>query len=424
MALTPLTALALLASGQALAYGTESQELQLQDQVTLLEGSAYETGYLPSGSPVMVNFALESAQEAQVQMGTLAELQWPEAVTLLWTSVPESGWLGLFGELSTVVYLQLDLWEYSGEWELDRQSIEVVAETTFDPLLLSDSVPDLVSISEEGQGDTLITYDFEVLTVVDIILDVDVAATLETTLLGLSVQHDDQLQQLEAEPVVLPVPSDGYMEIESTYEAAWETAMQVLIQPGVEVCVDVLGCYEWDDVFDIPIDMGTNAFEDPFDTAEYEFLLPVMTPPDESYDFGQVYVDTIANWNVEILNGGIELLTGEAGITGSEYFDVYPDFVLVDADSYDGMVVTFGPESVGEFEATLLLATNDPSNPTYSIALTGVGIEEAEDEVTTIPAEVGCGCASGGPAGSRGHFALWMLGLAGLAFARRRRQEN
>ena len=420
MALSTI-ALALICSGQAFAYGTEPQEIRLQEQVMLMEGAAYETGDVPSGSPVMVNFALEAVQEAQVTMTTLAQLEWPEAVTLVWSGIPESGWLGLFGELSTVVYLKLDLWGYEGEWELDRQSIDVLAETTFDPFVLSDSIPDIVEISEEGQGDTLITYEFTVLEVVDIILDVDLAATLETSMAGLEITHNDQVQYLKNEAVVLPVPSNGYIELDSTYLAGWETAMQVLIQPGVEVCVAVLGCYEWDDVFDIPIDMGSNSFEDPFDTAEYEFLLPVMTPPDESYDFGEVYVDTLANWNVEILNGGVELLMGEAGITGSEYFAVYPDFVLADADSYDGMVVTFAPLSPGEFTSTLLLATNDPANPTYSIALTGIGIEEADDEVTTIPAEVGCGCASGSR--SSAPFAL-LLGLAGLALARRRPRER
>lgn len=418
MAITSLALLALIGSSPVLAYGTEPQQLLLHDQVAVMEGAAYETGYLPSGSPVMVNFALEAEQEAQVDMGTLAELQWPEAVTLVWSSIPESGWLGLFGQLSTVVYLRLDLWGYEGEWELDRQSIEVMAQTTFDPLVLSDSVPDVISIDEEGEGTTLITYDFNVLSVVDIILDVDIAATLDTSFAGVEILHDDQPQLLEAESVVLPVPDNGYIELASTYLASWDTSMQVLVQPGVEVCVDILGCYEWDDVFDIPVDMGSNAFEDPFDTAEYTFLLPVMTPPDESYDFGEIYVGNLANWNVEIVNGGVELLMGEAGITGSEYFEVYPDFVLADAESYDGMVVSFGPETPGEFAATLLLATNDPSHPTYSIALTGIGIEEAEEEVTTIPAEVGCGCASGRQTPS----ALWLLGLASLALVRRREQ--
>ena len=234
----------------------------------------------------------------------------------------------------------------------------------------------------------------------------------------LQIQHNDDVQLLEGETVVLPVPSNGFIGIESTYLASWDTAMQVLIQPGVEVCVDILGCYEWDDVFDIPVDMGSNAFEDEFEPVEYQFLLPVMTPPDESYDFGEVYVGTLANWNVEILNGGVELLFGEAGISGSEYFAVYPDFVLADADSYDGMVVTFGPDSPGEFTANLMLATNDPSHPTYSVALTGVGIEEAEEVVTTIPAEVGCGCVSGG----RAPMGLWLLGLVSLAVVRRREQ--
>ena len=420
MALSALAALVLLSSGQALAYGTDPQELHLWDEVAIMDQASFETGFVPEGSPVMVNFALESLELAQVDMATMAELEWPEAVTLLWSPIPESGRLALFGQLSTAVYVKLDLWGYEGEWELDRQAIEVMTETTFDPLVLSDSVPDVVSISDEGQGTTVISYEFTVLEVVDILLDVDLAATMETAMAGIQIHHNDEVQLLEAEPVVLPVPSNGWIEVESTYVASWDTAMEVLIQPGVEVCVAVLGCYEWDDVFDIPIDMGSNTLEDPFDTVEYEFLLPVMTPPDESYDFGEVYVETLANWNVEILNGGVEILQGEAGITGSEYFEVYPDFVLADADSYDGMVVTFGPQSPGEFTATLMLATNDPAHPTYSIALTGVGIEEVEEVITTIPAEVGCGCASGG----RSTSPLWLLGLASLALIRRREQER
>ncbi len=416
MALPSLTALSLLLAGSAFGYGTEQQELLLEEQVLLMEGSAYETGYVPDGSPVQINFALEAIQEAQVQMGTLAELQWPDAVTLIWTSIPESGWLGLFGELSTVIYLKLDLWGYEGEWELDRTSIEVVTEAFFDPLVLSDSSPDLVSISEEGVGSTVLEYDFTVLEVVEVILDVDLAATMETTMAGMEIEHDEIVQALEFEDTVHEVPENGYLELTSTYLASWETAMQVLIQPGVEVCIDILGCYEWDDVVDLAVDMGSNELEDSFEPVTYDFLLPVMTPPDESYDFGEIYVGTLANWNVELLNGGAEILMGEAGITGSEYFAVYPDFILADSESYDGLVVTFGPEGAGEFTATLLLATNDPANPTYSIALTGVGIEEVDDTVETIPAEVGCGCAGrSNPLGG-----LWVLALAPFAFLRRR----
>jgi len=408
--------LALLAlPATALAYGTDQQELVLADRVAIMEGASYETGYLPSGSPVMVNFAIESVQEAEVEMRTLAELSWPEAVTLVWTPVEGSGWLGLFGELSTVLTLQLDLWGYSGEWELDRRSVDVVTETEFDPLVLSDSVPDSVSLSSEGEGTTAFTIDYTVLEVVTIALDVDLAATLETTMAGLEIQHDDQIQLLELEDTLLSVPYNGYLEVSSTYLASWETAMQVLIQPGVEVCVEILGCYEWDDIVDIPVDMGSASLEDPFETVTYDFLLPVMEPPDAEYDFGEIHVDTLANWNCELQNVGVEILEGQAGITGSEYFMVYPGTILADSESYDGVVVSFGPESVGEFSATLLLATNDPANPTYEVALYGVGIEDS-DENATIPAEVGCGCASGSTRSS----GWWLLGLLPLLVARRR----
>jgi hypothetical protein len=410
-----LFAIALFGSGSAFAWDTEPVTLTLTDQVPLMEGAAYETGYVPSGSPVMVNFALEADELARVSMSTLAGLVWPEAVTLVWEPQPQTGTLGLFGALSTVIYLKLDLWGYQGEWELDRRSIEVLANTVFDPLVLADSPTPEVHIEQEGLGTTAFTIGTTVLSVVDINLDVDLAATLDTTMAGVEIQHDDEVQRLEADVVVLDVPDTGYLEVTSTYMAAWDTSMQVLIQPGVEVCVDIIGCYEWDDIFDIPVDMGQASFDDAFDPVTYDFRLPVMAPPDESHDFGEVTVGELANWNVELRNGGVELLAGEAGITGSEYFSVYPDFILADADSYDGLVVTFAPQSPGPFNATLLLASNDPAHPTYSVELTGTGVEDVE-ESTTIPAEVGCGCSGGG----RPLTGLWLLGLAPLLVRRRR----
>lgn len=415
MTLPVLFAIALFGSGTALAWDTEPQDLTLTDEVPLMQGAAYQTGYVPGGSPVMVNFALEADELARVSMATVAGLIWPEAVTLVWEPVAQTGTLDLMGVLSTVIYLKLDLWGYEGEWELDRRSIDVSAGTVFDPLVLADSPQPEVHIDEEGQGTSAFTIGTTVLSVVDINLDVDLAATLDTRMVGVAIRHDDEVQELEADVIVLDVPDTGYLEVTSTYKAAWDTSMQVLIQPGVEVCVDILGCYEWDDLFDIPVDMGASAFEDDFDPVVYDFRLPVMAPPDESHDFGEVTVGALANWNVELLNGGVELLEGEAGITGSEYFSVYPDFILADADGYDGLVVTFGPESAGPFSATLLLASNDPAHPIYSVALTGIGVEDVEEQ-TTIPVEVGCGCSEGG----RPLSGLWLLALVPLLVRRRR----
>ncbi len=414
-------ALLLLLPGLAHAYGTEPIELLLTEELDLMpKEPVYTTGYLPSeDSFLAIRFSLEASETAQVEMETLAELTWPEAVTLVWTPLPQTGWLALYGELATVIELKLDVAGYQDEWELDRRSIEVQAETEFDPLVLSDSTQDSVYLENEGDGTTLFEYDFTVFEVVGITLDIDVATTLATTMAGIEIDHDGEaVQLLEADIIQLDVPGNGYMEVTSEYLAWWETAMQVLIQPGVAVSALGIG-YEWDDIVEVAVEMGANELEDPFDPVTYEFYLPVMEAPDASYDFGDLYVGELANWNVELANGGVEILEGEATVSGSEYFFVYPGSILADAEDYDGLVVSFQPDSTGAFEATLLLATNDPAEPVYEVLLTGTGIEDIEDEMAVLNTEVGCGCHS---PGRRAH-ALWLLALAPLLIARRRRQR-
>lgn len=408
--------LALLVPASASAFEAEPQELLIYDQVPLLEGAVYETGYLPSGSAVSINIALQANQLADVEMGVVAGLSWPEVVTLAWEGIPGTGFLSVFGELALVTTLRLDLWGYEGEWELDRRSIDVVAETGFDPMLLAGGTPESVSVTNEGQGTSVIELTYEPFSGVSVGVLLDVRPYMEVDLAGIEVAHNGvAFMTREGETVVLDVPPDGDLEVASEYLASWYSDMDVLIVPVLQACVSYLGCYEVD-AFEVSIDMDEGSFEDPFEPAIYDFPLPVMGAVEGTHDFGEVEVGNLANWVVEVPNAGVAWLEGEAGVTGASAFSVAPGDVLVAQDGTDAFVVTFAPEEAGAFTGTLVLATNDPASPTVEISLAGTGVEPVEQDCSVVSSEVGCGC---GTAGHTGTWALAFLVLPALAARRR-----
>ena len=158
------------------------------------------------------------------------------------------------------------------------------------------------------------------------------------------------------------------------------------------------------------------SLEDPFEPVEHAYSLPLLVTPDDSHDFGEIDVGTMANWDLELANMGATYLEGVVGISGSPYFSVYPNDVLAADQGQDGIVVSFLPETEGLVTATLVFSSNDPVHPTYEITLEGMGVEPVSEDLTVIESEVGCGCATS----PRPITALLLL-LPGLAILRRRR---
>ncbi len=273
-------------SPASMASSAEPVDLSLYDEVPLLQGAIYETGYLPEGTFVSVNFALEASQDVQVGMDATADLTWPQALTLAWQGVPGSGWLVSRGELAAVTYLKLDLLGYEGEWQVDSRQLEVTSELGFDPLLLDGADPDAVYLDSYGEGTQMFQVQYVPFSGVTIALNVDLSIFLETTLAGAYVEHDNgTFMESEGQTVLMDVPGDGLLQVQSEYVADWDSRMDLLITPTIQVCIDIIGCYDVAS-FDIPIEMDSAAFLDPFEPVEYSFSLPVIETPELSHDFG------------------------------------------------------------------------------------------------------------------------------------------
>lgn len=416
-----LPAVCLLAA-PAWSYESEPQPVVVSDTAVLYTGSNVDTDWVPSGSPITVRFQVVSEGGAAVDMEGEADLSWPDPLTLSFTGDPGTGALTVDAALAAVTSVRFDLFGYSYESEIDRRTVAAGGEATFDPFVLSGAATDRVEVTTAGATTELITYELEVFAGVGLTFEASLTPTGTTGFSGVAFWADDAEITTEGGTALITPTGEPSQSLTATFVGAWDSVLDLNITPAVSVCFSIFGCEELAS-FDIPLTLASDDFEQAAPAIPLEFPLPVIQTAESSYDLGEVLVGTLANLELPVGNAGLLDLEGEIGVTGSPYFTVFPGYFYAGTGAEDGAVVTFAPESEGEFTATLLLTSNDPNTPVYEVVLTGTGVlpqQGEDDEIIDEGAEgkvSTCGCASGDP----GRVGLWpVLGLIAV-FARRRR---
>lgn len=418
-----LLALAALA-GTALGYESDTQPVEIGDTAVLFTGSNVDTDWLPDGSPITVRFQILSEGGAAVDMSGSSYLSWPDGLNLGFEGEAGSGVLLVDAALAAVTSVRFDLFGYSWESEIDRRSVGVTGETTFDPFVLDGAATERVEVATTGASTEVVNYELEVFTGVSVDFTATLTPTGSTGFEGVSWWIGDSQISTEGGTTTLSAEPSASVLVEPIFVGAWDSALDLTITPAVSVCFPIYGCEEVAS-FDIPLSLASDAFEQAFPATSLEFPLPMLESGVSAYDFGEVMVGDLANLELPIANGGLLDLQGEIGVTGSTYFSLFPGEFYAAPDMVDGVVVTFAPESEGLFEGTVLLTSNDPWEPLVEIAITGTGVLPEEELDTGLPAEDDgkqvktCGCASGGH-GVSGAISLTVLAV--LAARRRRPQ--
>ena len=117
----------------------------------------------------------------------------------------------------------------------------------------------------------------------------------------------------------------------------------------------------------------------------------VVTPV--ALDFGPVVVDVEAELTLTISNeGNLELNVTDVTIRGAPTFlsEIEDELIIEPDDSYE-LAVTFAPEEVGNFEATLTITSDDEENPEVSVDLAGIGrvqLLHVPDDYNSIQAAI------------------------------------
>ena len=414
----------------ALAFESEPQAFQLEDSAELWNNSEFTTGWVPSDSPLQVSFAIESSGGAFVGMEGDGHLQWPETLVLDLVPMAETGWIVVDAALEAVTAIRFDVVGYTWEQEIDRRGLQVEGEGLFEPFLLQGDEPDIVQVDYSGSETELVSFDVSVFTGVSVNFTTNIGPEASTTFQGVRWWTEDGALAQSGATALIEPEGGAWQPVEATFVGRWTSALDLVLTPVFTVETPI-GDYELVSI-DIPIPLGSDDFEQDFPATVLEFPMPILTPPVLEYDFGEVEVGRLVNWEMEVGNDGAMDLEGYIGLTGSPYFSSFPDAFLAGPGTADGVVVSFSPEAAGEFTGTLVLESNDPLNPVQEITVRGVAVdpEASESEgdgsgrrarAQVVETEVGCGCGTTGTPAWPGMLAV---GAGGLVLLRRRRDHE
>lgn len=387
-------------------YSSTPQHLVLIDSANVFEAAEVDTGWLPSGSPLQVRFAILGAGTTDVVMEGDADLWWPTDLNLGFTPEVGSGELMADTGLEATTSIKVDVFGLSWEEVIDNRALnDVTGRVEFDPFVLDDSTTNRVELTSTEAGTELISYSLDIFAGVGLTFSANLTPQAVIGFEGLGWQTADQYLSSAWGTLTYAPLGQAMQEVVATFQASWDATLALVLTPEIYLDAGWLGSYSVLS-FDVPITLSSTSFVQDFPSTTLSFPLPVMRTDLESYDFGDLEVGGLANLNLAVFNDGLLNLEGGTALTGSTYFSAYPNYFLAGPGQEDGMVVSFNPQTAGEFEASLLLTSNDPGTPTREILLVGRAFSpepepepEAEDTGAdgnaVIPSEVGgCGCAS------------------------------
>ncbi len=410
--------------GPAAAFDSEAQPIDLAQTAQIFTNATFSTGFVPSGSPLQVQFAIEANGGADVSMQGEADLSWPEALQLQFTGDPGSGLFLLDASLDAVTTIAIDLsdWGYYGTLEVDRRTLGFEGAQFFDPFVLDGAAEPRVEIVDTGAGTSIINYTYTVFSGVDLRFSADMNTVVTVGFSGEQFEANGVVATTENAVSVVPYERVADYDAATTYTGSWDSDLSLVITPSVEACVAIFGCVTVAE-FDVPLSLLQDSFLQDFDPIDVIFPLPMLAPGLDQADMGDADVGQIVNLEVPIGNDGSLSVYGDARIEGSTDFTVYPSTFDALPGTEDGLVVTFAPTAEGAQTAELVFASNDPGLPEFRIPLTANGVvpeapdggQNPDEETKAVSS---CGCANGS-AGAGGGAAL--VAVAGLLLQRRRR---
>jgi MYXO-CTERM domain-containing protein len=353
-------------------FESEQQEVYLHDFVELWNSSEFDTGWLPSGSPLQVRFQIESTGGAEVEMEGVGNMGWPEGLTVALDPVVNSGEILVDAALEAVTSIRFDVDIYTYEAEIDRRGFDVEGEALFSPFLLGGDVPSSVEVFYEGETLELLDWSVQVFTGVTAGVTVDLGPEAVTTFNGENWYVEGERLEVTGQEAWVEPLGEAIQNVDIEYVAHWTSSLDLVLNPVFEVCVDLVGCWDIADI-DIPIPLASDDFDQFFPTTTLPFPLPVIGDLPPRHDFGTIDIGASAVLELPIENIGALDLEGVVSIDGSGYFTVYPEYFQAGPAMTDGVVVSFTPGAEGDFEGMLTFASNDPLEPVIEIPLLATG---------------------------------------------------
>jgi MYXO-CTERM domain-containing protein len=418
--MTP-TLLALVALARA--YESEPQPVLLEDSAPVFENIAFDSGIIPSGSPVGVQFTLGTKGGTDVTMEGDAYLSWPDDVTFLAEGAPRKGFFQLDASLDAVTAVVVDLSSYggpAGSFEIDHRSLAMDGRAVFDPFVLEGASEPRVEIEDTTDSTQLINYSYEIFAGVSLDFTANMTPTITVGFEGVQWLLNEGVVTQENQALTITPEQGADFVVDSVFRGLYDGTIALVFDPQVAVTAPFLGTIPLVS-FEYPLDLVTDSFEQDFEPVALTFPMPVLEPGSDTEDLGEVEVTQLRTVNIPVKNVGNLSLQGQATIEGDPAFSVFPAYFNAAPGTEDGLVVTFAPTEVGDATAELVLTSNDPGYPDIRVYLSGSGVKADEGQdpgPAIVESTSGCGCESS-PVGSAVPALATVVGA--LALARRRR---
>lgn len=393
----------LLLLAAARAYESEPSDLVFTDRYDLLDGVGYDSGFVPSGSPIMVRIYLESAGGIDTEMAATSTVTWPGALTHHVDPTPGTGWFSMVTEFVLGADVKFDVWGYTATTTVWSDRLRIAAESAFEPLLLPDGTPSRVDVSGDGGGIDPVSYSFAIFSGVTLQFELNAWPRANASLAGqrLETTGPETTSWIERAGQTghfdVPAEDPGDLPLSSVYVGWLNADLQFVFEPSAAVCVAILGCIDLVD-FEIPVTLLSASEERRFEPVVYEHPLPVLDVPFANHDFGGIEPGDLANLEVPLGNLGLLDVEGTAWVEGDAAFSVFPSYFQAAEDATDGVMVTWAPTIEGDQTAVLVLESNDPGRPRIEIPLLGRAespetTDTDDGEGISMPVKQ-CGCAT------------------------------
>ena len=406
----------------------------------------FDTGWVPSGSPLQVRFALFAGASTEVEMGGTSVTSWPPPLNETVPGRPGTGRFYFNYGIEVVARLRFDV-EVAGiryTWEGDipipggiPRDLRLSDEVGFDPFVLPPSDPRPITAMDMTSRFTVldvpITDAFIPIPGISGGFAVDAVASMETLYRTNTIEVGDAVDMIEMENESVVVRADpGAPELGGAKDVVitphGTITYEGLVTLSPLVYVEIAGRRFDLTIVDIPIPVPAIDVETDFNTEEVHVPLPDIRVSPTSITFEDTHVGAMDAQLLTIHNDGEASLA--VGIRPLDApFGASSAVVMVPPASSQAVELTFTPEMGGDRTGVLFLDTNDPDEPLVTVPLNATAIAAPMpdggppgDAGLAPPTDGGCGCRA---ASSEAPGPVWiaLFGLFLVSRARRRRRR-
>lgn len=400
----------------------------------------FDTGWVPANSPLQVHLWAGVYANTRASLHGSLDTAWPDAFYLTTPGDIDGGAFSYhYGvDVGAQAAIHIEVAGQNYDWVGDipyvpQIDFQVQAEGTFDawgwqPGVTLSSTTDTVTLAQVGIGDIVggsipgIDGGFQLDVAMEIESRYKTDRIVITTADGAPVPGGDITADGDASAA--PYPGGPSVELDVHPEGTVKYDGTLHLIPAFYV--ELLG-QSWSiPIADIPIGFPITEAEWIFEKKRVHVPLPDLKLEVTEIDFGEVEVGQKNLEPFPVFNAGEALLGVTVISEDPENFEVWDPTLEVDPGVTVDSAIRFVPKHNGEFQAHILVGSNDPDAPLQVLLVRGSAYGGPQAPAAPAAEEDGgCACrAAGGEAerSNAGAFAA-ALGL-GLAAARRRRRQT